>query len=392
MNNVALYSNENKIGYGSKIELSSSFLILCLMLPFFEPNIFIKITILNYIFFGLITLETIYLFFKCSIDRKGLPLYLWLILIYRMIMVIVTIINGGDLSKCIYYSIDFFGIGLLIEYLSKKYTFKTISFYILILFSTYLLINLVTILLFPNGIIDGMYFLGIRTRITEYAMVAFILSLFHGFRGSKTIIPIIGLLASIANILVLWVATALIGVLVFLLVYLSTKLLKPKKLNYFVLFLMVMVLTLGIVVFKIQNLFSYLIVDVLGKSMTLSNRTILWDRCWPYIMESPLFGHGTNFDNGNFIWNDWQYMQGHNQIIQSLYETGVIGTAILILFMYKSGKNLSMKNKNESILIAGLICFLIMMISEIYFFYPACWLFFIFSHKVGQRKKGYDYK
>ncbi|MFR3202482.1 MAG: O-antigen ligase family protein [[Clostridium] leptum] len=50
-----------------------------------------------------------------------------------------------------------------------------------------------------------------------------------------------------------------------------------------------------IVIFRMQNLFAFLIEDILHKNLTLTGRTVIWDRTLELIGEKPILGHGVPF-------------------------------------------------------------------------------------------------
>lgn len=373
----------------NNVFISKYILILCI--PFFEPAIFIKNNFFNYLFMLAMVVEVYILLMHCRFHFK-IPKYILLIVLYRLILIFTTLVFRGDIQKCLFYSIDFIGIAFLIYFLKNRFSMYTIMYNIVCLFSIYLFINFITMIIYPKGIIDGMYFLGIRTRITEYAVVVITFALLLLYMGNKKLFLYFGIIISFVNIIIQWVATAIFGLSVFAMLLLYFKISKRKNIKYTFMYFCVLILSILIVVYNIQNLFAPIIETVLKKDVTFSFRTVLWERSWKYIWEKPIFGHGMNIDNGNFIWNDWKYMQGHNQIIQSLYETGIIGTALLLYFMYISGKKLKTTSFDKVIIIMSLISFQIMMIAEIYMFYAPAWLLFIISYYYGGEKNDFEQK
>ena len=72
---------------------------------------------------------------------------------------------------------------------------------------------------------------------------------------------------------------------------------------------------------------TYIIEDVLGKNVTLTNRTIIWSIVLLGFFESPIFGHGiADTVDLFYISERWSegYFSAHNQILQSLYEGGIL--------------------------------------------------------------------
>lgn len=361
--------------------------ILFIIIPFFEPEIAIKVPVLNYLFFAAMIIILLIILFKKKFILSELPKVFWFVLLYRIIIVFSTVLFKGDILKSLFYTVDFLGIFIILYYAYKNNELKKMLYAIIFLFGVYLLINLITVILYPNSIIDGLYFLGIRTRFTDFALTTIVLSLYCIVKNYK-LKPflVIVIFLALVNIYIKWIATALVGLIIMMITILVLYSLRKIKIHisYKFLFYLSLILMLLVVVFKIQYVFSFFITDVLHKSLSLSNRTLLWNRSWSYMKDSLIIGHGMNLNNGNFVWNNWEFMQGHNQVIQSLYETGIVGTLFLYLFVRNTGDGLRVYRRGHIILLSGLFAFLIMMISEIYFFYAPCWLLFIIVYYIAK--------
>ena len=52
------------------------------------------------------------------------------------------------------------------------------------------------------------------------------------------------------------------------------------------------------VLLKLQRIFEFLIVGILGKNLTLSGRIYIWDRTITLILQNPLFGYGVEYNEG----------------------------------------------------------------------------------------------
>ena len=137
-----------------------------------------------------------------------------------------------------------------------------------------------------------------------------------------------------ATVLILWSATALTGVFLIvmyaLFVY-KTKIekwIKPKIFIYAVL-----LIGIGITFFKIQYLFSFIIVDILHKDLTMTGRTIVWNTGFDGFFSSPIFGCGFSsktIDNG---------------YVQLLYMGGIIGTIAYLIFGFLFIKRMCHKHQ-----------------------------------------------
>ncbi len=104
---------------------------------------------------------------------------------------------------------------------------------------------------------------------------------------------------------------------------------------------------IAIVIFNAQHLFSFLIVDILHKDITLSLREYLWRDFKVEILSSPLIGHGYH---NNKIFSPEQniYLYAHNHIFDELYCGGIIMYLIYAFFVILPAKKL-WENKDASI-------------------------------------------
>lgn len=98
----------------------------------------------------------------------------------------------------------------------------------------------------------------------------------------------------------------------------------------------------ALIIFRLQYLFADLIQNVLHKDLTLSHRTIIWDKALELIYKKPIFGHGLAESYNVFsVYHDytggnnsvWTSMSGHNEILQLLYYGGIV-LIVILLIMY----------------------------------------------------------
>lgn len=96
----------------------------------------------------------------------------------------------------------------------------------------------------------------------------------------------------------------------------------------------------GVVFFQLQNYFSWFIVGVLGKNLTLTGRTIVWLNAIKEIIKKPILGWG--YENEQIIsdklshnvpYTHGAFMVTHNTFLECLYKGGVVGGFLLILII-----------------------------------------------------------
>lgn len=126
-----------------------------------------------------------------------------------------------------------------------------------------------------------------------------------------------------------WSATDLVAwIIVILMHFLPRMVVRINWIKYYVIgwFLLVII--------RIQSLFQKVIVNILHKNLTLTNRTIIWDEALVAIKNNLVFGHGVG-DSNNFFYVQQAYVPGlysaHNELLQILYEGGLVCAIIFVL-------------------------------------------------------------
>lgn len=345
----------------------------------FEPKIFVKINIVNYIYiFGIVCVFLINVY-QYIVLHKKLSALMILLVLYRLSFGIQTIINNGDIAVWGYISLVLISLEMTIEIHSNK-SFKTLLNCIVNVLTGILLVNIIMLFIFPQGIIDGIVFIGIRTRFTEVMLVDVVLAvtydkLFGKKLSSRSYIVFI---LSAITIFKAWIATAILGFAFLLVVAIIFR--KRDMPTYIFPFMLLVLLLLDILIvhFRILDCFDWLLVDVLHKSTSLSGRTEIWDNAFQIIFKKPVFGYGLA-DNGNFVPWVWggigeiELWQAHNQWLQLMYDGGVVCVvlfiALTVLSYNKLKKNKEVLNKSKYLII-GMLAFYLMMIVEIFSYTP----------------------
>lgn len=311
--------------------------------------------------------------------------YLWIVLFYGTIFY-TTIRGSGMLYD--YVRSNFASLAVCILFYlwlnnNPKVLINSLSF-----LQVYVYINLLTIILFRTGMYaDTLYkyynwFLGyknihIRTILPVLAC-DMIRSYYKYNRCCTSTKVLIG--ASILTFLLNGSSTSLVGIGIFLLlVFMYHKNNKPlpKLLSLKSGLVFAVLFFILIVVMRMQNMFSFLIVDILGKDLTLHNRTKIWDRTFALMEKNSVFGYGyvTGTKYGELMNNDF-FAHPHNFFLYVAFMGGIVLVAVLILGYLHANRVL--KNTNESIyskiILFTLLAFLIMGLTEsltgTVFFYP----------------------
>jgi O-antigen ligase len=239
-------------------------------------------------------------------------------------------------------------------------------------FSVIIYINFLTILLYPQGMYIGSngyysnWFLGFKNIFILYMLPAMLFSYLNSYSKNKISVNTILLsLIIIISIILTNSATGIVGVLVFFATLILSKVIKSTKILNIKVFSYIYIASfLAIVILRLQNLFSFFIVDVLHKDITFTGRTYIWDYVYQFISQKKLLGYGV--ENSLTRLNKTSYLKSyhaHNQILEIIYKSGFIGLISFILLAYVSLKQLFKHKQTKQALIISITIFSYFVIS-----------------------------
>lgn len=244
-------------------------------------------------------------------------------------------------------------------------------------------INLICLIVFPNGLWrtysiygdEAIYsFLGLDNQITPILIVAelifFIRLYFDDFKLSVLSASYVVIL--LGNLILTMSATGIIGcVIVPLILVLGIHFRKFINIRT-VLFVIICIFVL-IVLLRLQNIFGFIIEDLLKKDLTLTNRIGIWDRAIEMIKQKPLLGYGCGTLSA--IIGD---RNAHDFYLQIILQAGILGFGIYINIFRVALKDCWRdRGSIGSLAIAAVLCgYMVCGISEVY---NQSWLFIILS-------------
>ena len=307
-----------------------------------------------------------------------------LFVLYRVSSLLPTVYRDGDLLNWGYVTLSLLSVLMLIELHAtagqeeRRRLLRVMTDLLLI----YLLINYVMILMDWGRVAawgDGAfaqpsYLLGIRTRVTDCIFPAILLALLydsgsHRRWGWRTMVAVA---SGIVQIATLQVATAWVGLAVTAAFYLAVTL-RPHRGGLFSMrgaTVMGAAATLLVVFARVQVFFAEQIEELLGKSVSLTGRTDLWDAAFPILADSPLFGYGINSDFGNFIPGpEGLLWQAHNQYLQIAYDGGLAAVGLFIALLWTASTRADASRCNpraRAAFVSVYAAMSVMAISEIY--------------------------
>lgn len=313
---------------------------------------------------------------RFCIKRKSIFLSMFLFFVWISISTYIGKENVQHVVLSALYAFSFsiyFRDGL--QY-NRKYIIKSLYYVIL----TLVIVNLILFITLPNGIIMSSYysnkihFLGTKNGFTGYVEPLLVLGFIQNNRKyCNKFVFVFSLLVSIITAFISDSSTGILSVFVLLLLISLQKNRNIDLKRYKKYIVVLLVISFFIVFFRIQNYFSFFIEGVFGKSVDLTNRTVIWDAAIIKIKQSPIIGSGLNQYTGSILIGN-TYYYSHNLILELLVSSGIIGLILYLNIFIISFKNYIRGTKNfvfnrndyydKKIAIFGIISFLITAITE----------------------------
>lgn len=380
-----------------------------ILIPFFRPDSLIyPLNKLWGVFqdFSLI-IGIVFLIF--SLIKKEKPGIITAIIVaYYIGLLLSTLYNGInigiDLRNIVKFAIFIACSEVLLRINPMRFC-KLCSFWIF----SIILINFISIVIFPNGIIKDSYNTPINFWATDNHLISIILcgitycyalytydskQLLKNKRRFSNIMFI-----SILTILIVWSGTALVVLGIFIILYYIGKNFdqKGKILNAKNLIIIGVIIQLSIVIFRVQYMFEWFITGILQKDITFTNRTILWNNALEIIKNNLVFGLGNPIPIGlpgwlsMSYWNEYEmkmvdvYFIAHNQFLEILVNGGIVSVIpFLLAILYAVKKIQKYKDKPLS-KVLGIIIFAytIVMLTETVYPYPPFYLVLILAANIG---------
>ena len=238
-------------------------------------------------------------------------------------------------------TLNVFGISIF-TYLSLNQSPKAFFKGGSLLLGSYVVINTLTVFLFPNGMYaSSMYtmnfFLSYRTAwFVFYLEAAFLCLLNNELYPSKEAKSwlVFVLLCEYLSMIKVWTATGLLCItLGLLLVYLW----KKKRIPSFsvkAIILVEMILCAIIVLFHMQEKFSFLIVGILKKDITFSQRVRIWNNALNAVLKSPWIGYGAMNTSRAVSILGYGVNHAHCYYLNTALYYGIIGLGLGLYTIY----------------------------------------------------------
>lgn len=362
------------------LKLYSTPFIFLLLLPHFEPTYFNYIKSLDIIYNILRVISSlviIILYSNNTLSSKRIDVnrakILLILFIYYGELIFSTIINNVDIKLILLRAVSQFSIFMICIYYASWVPDNLICaiFYLGELL-TY--INLLTLLLFPNGLYSSTinpinWFLGYKNQFFPFYIGFFVVAFLYGKAYRKKIRSILLITCMIFSLFLANSTTSIIATILFIVLALIIKVDKGKRINSLSLSIINIVTFAFVVIFRQVNKLSFIIVDILGRNTTLTGRIRLWDEILIMIRKKIMIGYGfrSNPETAIMFKRYWA-VHAHNMILQSLFEGGVIGLILFLILNYLLLKRLYEYRYSYSaqVISAAIFVLMVAQITEVY--------------------------
>lgn len=376
--------------------LKSCFFLSAIAVILFQPSYFTQLPVLDKVYDVLQILAglCIGICYLAEIVRKRrINPIVALVAVYYGILILSTLLNQGDMKGILLRSANFVIICMMLD-LIAVYNPKGLISSLLIVLEAMVYLNLVTILIFPEGLYASDYFsaywfLGYKNQMINVMLPAacFGMIRYHMETEGKLeknwkawIRAFILILTTVLSAVLVHSGASILITGAMLIFFLFQGCFVDKLFNFRNYLILNILLFFVIVIFRIQNLFAFLIEDILHKNLTLTGRTVIWDRTLELIGEKPILGHGVPFYEDRKLqyaietkWiNKAAGLHAHDRFLETLYRGGIVLLIHYLAILLTTNHYLMKfrKLKGAKIIAFTLFVYLTGMITEFYDFSP----------------------
>lgn len=300
-----------------------------------------------------------------------------LLILYKCFLLYSTFCNGRTIDMIDFYR--FMCIVLAIEYFENHIP-ELISA-LMIIFEVMIYYNFLT--LSAGADLYGAYYtaLGYDNAASPYLLMGYLVAVCYGLEKRKFLRPCILILFIHVTLFITMVGAGLVAVVIVDLM-LIIQLIRKFHISLFKTYCIYLGITFAVVVCRIQNVFSFFIVDILKKDLTFTGRTKDWDMAFSLIPHKFFFGYGVmDQQTEKMILGD---VYTHNAVLEQFFRGGIIAFLIFVMGIYFVSKvnnnSIIRRNRKSDCLVCVMCGFWIISMAEIIFegtiFYCALALFF----------------
>ncbi len=314
-------------------------------------------------------------------NQMRMSKFIFIMCLFQGSILLSTIVNHASLYRWFQYAVSCLPIIFMVE-LNRDYP-KDILSSAMLLYELLIYANFITMVVFKNGLysVEGYsqcWILGMKNNFSYHFMPAMAVALLHRRYSGNKIRGNILILTMLLSSLLGRSSTLLIGIFLTIALILLSRTKLVKILNYRNLTILYVIISAGMVIGGWQKYFSFIIVDVLEKDLTLTYRTFMWDRGLKVFLSHPILGVGKETLEKWTMRIGLEHTQLHNQLLDYAYVGGSVLLVIVFWANHIIGKTLTKFKENYFAISLNVVIFgmHVMMISEAYY---AAGVYFLFA-------------
>lgn len=302
-------------------------------------------TVMNiFRFIAMILILLIYIQKIIKLKKVKINTHIFIIIIIELLSFISCLYNNQSPYSTIVFWQGILSLMLLAE-IEEKNMLELVKILIYVL-ATYIIINFIYILFNYDYIkISRDFILGRKNMLILYIFPFISLILLKPNQNNKNkFIDISLIIISLITILISESSTSIVACIMLCIYYIVknniivNKVLSKIKAKQ--IFVILMAFFIFIIIFSVQQYFSFFIVDILGKDITFTGRTYVWEKVLNLIQEKPIIGYGWNSSldevQGILSWEEYTTVQhAHNFILNIAYKSGIIASVFYCYFLWK---------------------------------------------------------
>ncbi len=317
------------------------FYMLFFLIVFTKPtfvDVMSELALINFIYdgFRVILMGVIPVYYIWKRDYSKIVI---LISLLYVALFVSTYINRGDIRSIILTSGTVITCSMFADISMRKDKYS-LFFAVESLFFIYVICNFFTLIIYPNGwfmsgdVNPDNWFLGNKNLFVMYH-IPYLYSTFQAKKMEMrkfNLLEYVGIAATILSTLIARSATGIVGIMVFFLIYCLKELIKRSVTAFLGVMIALMVFVL-IVLLDFERLFSFIIVGLLHKDLTLTVRTYVWDAAIQWFKSSPMYGVGVQFTD-IAKQNMFGYYHPHCTYLYFLVFGGIVGGILFSLIIW----------------------------------------------------------
>lgn len=310
----------------------------------------------------------------------------YFILLFGSLLIFSTFINGRPINHTVISIIELITFCLITEYCLKNDSTAFIRI-IKYVFLFYVIINFISIILFPTGMYTNYlkftenWILGYKNAHITFIITLYLMSFLDSYKkkGKLDVFCYFVFILGFVSTILVKNSTGIIGHFILAFFIIFKNLLNKTKffnsINYLVTYIVAFI---SIIILRLQNIFSFIIVDILKKDLSFTGRTGIWDAVIDTIKNKPVLGYG----NVTFQYTE-TIITSHNAILDFWLKGGLLLVASFFAILGLASKKLYEYKDCDCAKVLALIIFVfcIMSLMEAYSL-PLYFFIFVMAYNV----------